>query len=497
MKRFTKLVPLLLFAAVTQYSCINDADVAFSDETHADSNGNLALFFEIPNANGTRSAESSGITETGSKEEYAVKSLTIYLFDSTTKTLKDQQELKNIQQIKADLEEIKYTADKITVNPGTYNIFAIANGKAVTGDISTQDAFLNAVDGITYSEGKIPSVPASGFVMTNRGAANLNVEVKKPTDSDKVTSVSIGLERAVAKIELTQKQETFPLKDPAGKVYCTIKLNNFRMLNLATQFYTFRHTAVLNDFQEPGSYTDENFGDINDNNGYAIDPYFFKKTVEGAKDFTNADGFFAQALVDLDINDSNWAGMAQAGSWSHVYCLENCMFVNAQLNAYSTGVMFKANMDIATDRVFDENGDNISNPSNWPSKMFYFNYNFYTSVDAIRKQVLNNLPEDITDDSATEILAEYSIKRFQKTENYSCYYNYWIKHEDNNSTEMGVMEFGIVRNNIYRLSISKVAGLGSGEPYIEPEQPDEYKAELDININVFPWAVRNQDVELE
>lgn len=497
MKRFTKLVPLLLFAAVTQYSCINDADVAFSDETHADSNGNLALFFEIPNANGTRSAESSGITETGSKEEYAVKSLTIYLFDSTTKTLKDQQELKNIQQIKADLEEIKYTADKITVNPGTYNIFAIANGKAVTGDISTQDAFLNAVDGITYSEGKIPSVPASGFVMTNRGAANLNVEVKKPTDSDKVTSVSIGLERAVAKIELTQKQETFPLKDPAGKVYCTIKLNNFRMLNLARQFYTFRHTAVLNDFQEPGSYTDENFGDINDNNGYAIDPYFFKKTVEGAKDFTNADGFFAQALVDLDINDSNWAGMAQAGSWSHVYCLENCMFVNAQLNAYSTGVMFKANMDIATDRVFDENGDNISNPSNWPSKMFYFNYNFYTSVDAIRKQVLNNLPEDITDDSATEILAEYSIKRFQKTENYSCYYNYWIKHEDNNSTEMGVMEFGIVRNNIYRLSISKVAGLGSGEPYIEPEQPDEYKAELDININVFPWAVRNQDVELE
>ncbi len=497
MKRFNQLMSLLLFAAVTQYSCINDADVAFSDETHSDSNGNLALFFEIPNVALSRSAESSGVTEVGSKEEYAVKSLTVYLFDSTTKTLKDQQELKNINQTGANGQKIQYTADKITVNPGTYNIFAIANGKAITGNISTQDAFLNAVDGITYSEGKIPSVPANGFVMTNRGAANLNVEVSKPTDSDKVTSVSIGLERVVAKIELTQKQETFPLKDPAGKVYCTIKLNNFRMLNLATQFYTFRHTAVLNDFQEPGAYTDENFGDVNDENGYVIDPYFFKKTVEGAKDFTNADGFFAQALVNLDINDSNWAGMAQANSWSHIYCLENCMYIDAQLNAYSTGVMFKANMDIATDRVFDENGDNISNPSNWTTRLFYFNYNFYTSVDAIRKLVLNNLPEDITDDSDTKTLAKYSIKRFQKSENYSCYYNYWIKHEDNNSTEMGVMEFGIVRNNIYRLSISKVAGLGSGEPYIEPEQPDEYKAELDINIDVFPWAVRNQDVELE
>ena len=271
-----------------------------------------------------------------------------------------------------------------------------------------QDDFLNAVDEVTYSTGKIPNVPTEGFVMTNRGAANLNIEISKPTDSDKITNVSIGLERAVAKIELTQKQETFPLKDPNGEVYCTIKLNTFRMLNLATKFYTFRHTATLNSFQEPASYTEENFGDIPDVNGYLIDPYFFKKTVEGAKDFTNADGFFAQALVDTDINDNNWAGMAPANSWSYIYCLENCMFVDAQLNAYSTGVMFKANMDIATNRVFDENGTNINNPSNWPTKMFYFNYNFYISVDAIRKQVLNNLPSDVTDDSDTETLAKYS-----------------------------------------------------------------------------------------
>ena len=30
MKRFTQLMSLLFMAAVTQYSCINDADVAFS-----------------------------------------------------------------------------------------------------------------------------------------------------------------------------------------------------------------------------------------------------------------------------------------------------------------------------------------------------------------------------------------------------------------------------------------------------------------------------------
>ena len=42
MKRFSKLMSLLLFAAVTQYSCINDADVVIAEVSHSESNGNLA-----------------------------------------------------------------------------------------------------------------------------------------------------------------------------------------------------------------------------------------------------------------------------------------------------------------------------------------------------------------------------------------------------------------------------------------------------------------------
>ena len=299
MKQFTKLMAMLLFTAATQYSCINDADVAIPDKTQSDSNGNVALFLEIPNVPASRSAESSGVTEEGSKEEYAVKTLTVYFFDSATKTFVESQPLENITLAGTSGQKIHYTANKITMKPGTYNVFAIANGEAITADIATQDKFLGAIDKVTYSAGKIPSVPERGFVMTNRGAANLNVEVSKPTDSDKVTDISISLERVVAKIEVTQTQETFPLKDPAGKTYCTVKLNNFRMLNLATEFYTFRHTAVLTSLQEPDSYTDENFGNINDNDGYVIDPYFFKKTVEGAKDFKNEDGFAIENPADV------------------------------------------------------------------------------------------------------------------------------------------------------------------------------------------------------
>lgn len=93
MKQFTKLMAMLLFTAATQYSCINDADVAIPDKTQSDSNGNVALFLEIPNVPASRSAESSGVTEEGSKEEYAVKTLTVYFFDSATKTFVESQPL--------------------------------------------------------------------------------------------------------------------------------------------------------------------------------------------------------------------------------------------------------------------------------------------------------------------------------------------------------------------------------------------------------------------
>lgn len=502
MKKVTKLASLLFIATFALHSCINDADVAAPAPgmTDPDQDGNLALICEIPNVSETRNAESSGITDTGSESEYKVNELTVYLFNAKTKMFVEQQTLTDFTYANQAGPAIKYNTKKIIVKPGTYNIFAVANGKVSASDLSNQDSFLGSIDKTTYSQGSIESVPDGGFMMSNRGAANLNVTVNEPTGTSNITNISISLERVVAKIELTQTQESFPLKHPTtGDVYCTIKLNNFRMLNLATQFYTFRHTAALNDFQEPSSYTSDNFGDINDGR-YVIDPYFFKKSPneEDAKKFTNADGFFAKALVQLDPNDEKqWSGMSTPDFWSHIYCLENCMYINAQRNAYTTGVMFRASLNIPTDHVFGEKQQNVSNPSEWPTKLYYCGYKFFTSIQAI-KDMFVGIPESINEGSSTEELAEIGIKYFIKKGGvYSCYYNYWIKHLDNNSSDMGVMEFGIVRNNIYRLSVNKVSDIGTNEPSIKPEQPDENDAILKIAIDVFPWVVRKQDVELD
>ena len=121
-----------------------------------------------------------------------------------------------------------------------------------------------------------------------------------------------------------------------------------------------------------------------------------------------------------------------------------------------------------------------------------------------------------------------------------CYYNYKIRHNNNNDNNvMGIMEFAIVRNNIYKLSINSVAQIGnttSGTPGapdpnkpgegeedndpkkpnpeipgtvvpnlepttpptpIIPETPDESTdSYLNVTIEVLSWTVRNNDIDL-
>lgn len=85
-------------------------------------------------------------------------------------------------------------------------------------------------------------------------------------------------------------------------------------------------------------------------------------------------------------------------------------------------------------------------------------------------------------------------KKINYYENCVMYYPYWIRHADNeNSTDMGIMEFGIVRNNIYDLSVTGVGGYGaSGVEKPNPGEDDESKTFLfNVQILVKNWVVRS------
>ncbi len=94
------------------------------------------------------------------------------------------------------------------------------------------------------------------------------------------------------------------------------------------------------------------------------------------------------------------------------------------------------------------------------------------------------------DDKNTRLLLiEQGIKCYQDG---LCYYPYWIRHSNNNATDAGIMEFGIVRNNIYKLKVNSFSGLGKPLPYIPTtDKPDTLDEEsfVQIFVTVKPWKV--------
>ncbi len=90
--------------------------------------------------------------------------------------------------------------------------------------------------------------------------------------------------------------------------------------------------------------------------------------------------------------------------------------------------------------------------------------------------------------------------------NYYAYYYYWNRHNDNDEpNNMGIMEFAVVRNNVYKLSVSQIVKYGhpvdNTTPDPDPEEPnnpDESEAAyVRLAVKILPWTVRiNEGIKL-
>lgn len=82
-------------------------------------------------------------------------------------------------------------------------------------------------------------------------------------------------------------------------------------------------------------------------------------------------------------------------------------------------------------------------------------------------------------------LRPYGVSTY---ENATCYYTWWVKHSNDNS-KVGPMEYGIVRNNIYKLTVTSVAGLGGDVPGGTPESGDD----IVIHVKVNDWMLLDEE----
>lgn len=199
-----------------------------------------------------------------------------------------------------------------------------------------------------------------------------------------------------------------------------------------------------------------------------------------------------QTTLDKEHSNADNADVPAIGSLLG-YCLENSTDITHQTHGLSTGIVFVAS-------ITDEDG-------NIPT-LYRFNGYVYESLAAIQRAygkaaLAKNDTEELTfqtlvdnEQSATkEQLAHYGIVKYEGGKCY--YYTTEIKHFDNgDNSNMGYMEYAIMRNNIYSLAIKGIRFIG--DPFLEPvpgKTNESGKAALDIEVQIVPWIVRYNDIE--
>ncbi len=133
--------------------------------------------------------------------------------------------------------------------------------------------------------------------------------------------------------------------------------------------------------------------------------------------------------------------------------------------------------------------------------------NAYAQVMAVADNMEGDFSE--TDATVVKAMAEAGFTGYAPEEgndgnyHYYAYYYYWNRHNDNSDNAMGVMEFGVVRNNVYKLSVTEISKFGHPTPGGDTPDPDEPTPDEDdetttyyfkLTVEILPWVVRLNDI---
>lgn len=397
----------------------------------------------------------------------------------------------------------------IKVNPGYYRIVAIANYPFAIDlfpkGMSWQKLSDSSVRLFALSEiGKIYA--DNNFMMTNAHTKD-ELEYDFEIIAGRKNQALINVQRVCARIDYVpaNKDNLYSLQlasDVQGKtVNVKLKFTEAAPVNIGKSFYLFKTIA----FDEKG--LDKTFYATEDKNNYVADFDWNSKIIA----YKNPD---AQASLqslffsNTDIRDRNDEGdkityspLPEQES-KLFYLTENTLpGIETQVNKLSTGVLFKAEFDFEDPSLQKLN------------QVYYYQTKsgqktVYKSIETLKAALeADKMIENPNTWKGTDAeIAKCKARKFTKAADgkFYAWYSYWNRHRDNgNNNVMGKMEFAVVRNNIYRLSINSVNSLGypeepTGESIWKPagETPDELPLMLDIKVKVSDWVNRVFDYEI-
>lgn len=129
----------------------------------------------------------------------------------------------------------------------------------------------------------------------------------------------------------------------------------------------------------------------------------------------------------------------------------------------------------------------------------HIDYTPITSGTGYEVKMVLTKPEASTDKVASVMDKYANVVLWDEGQ---CYFSTKVAHLGNDDTDPA-SDYGVVRNHVYKLSVTKIAGLGT--PYVpgiggdggDPVVPSDIDYELEARINILKWKVVEQDVVLQ
>lgn len=515
-----KKIFISAFALATMVACTNESqieEISSADKVYMElSIQHLSSRSGTDEENGDTNSDANPDYEVGMDVENQITSLDVVLrnensYVSASVTSPAEEEDASATSPKKWIAT--FTSSQLQTNTN-YKVYIYAN--------CTAKQNVDATSSIAIGE----MTADDKFWMTNAYEAKTVNFTSYSTDKSKPTDLGEHfVERAMARFDYKPKGPYTLAEDNAETAEVnekvTIALTEAALINQSKEFYLLRRVSA------DGTNANWTVGGVETLQNYVVDVDFAAKangyTAEQSANFdahmTTPNTWKWESITAEDLTqEDNWVGVDDGKTdydgthdlneyyvWQ--YCKENTIpGVDIQENGISTGVVFKG--EITGEVVTAAKGGTI----------YVFDNVLYGTWDkVVAAAAQTNASEALK--FAVSICNDNGVAKEAKTlaaagftgysadvnGKYYAYYYYWNRHNDNeDNTKMGIMEFAVVRNNVYKLCVDGINKFGHPTPGgndpdpdpVDPEDPDEEgEYYFRVSVKVLPWVVRVNHIE--
>lgn len=384
----------------------------------------------------------------------------------------------------------------------TYKVYIYAN-------CSAPDAF----DIDQVSDATVAAMTADNkFWMTNAYGAN---SVELPDDLAPYTQPNTPLKLGTHTVERSMAR--FDYKQAAAfdmGAGLTLTLTEAALINQSKAHYMFRRVTA-----DESTTSAVTVGGTEVPTNWVVDTDWSNKVAANFDAQLSAPSTWTWTSLASLTTDDNYTGDYKI--WC--YAKENTIpGIDAQKHNVSTGVVFKAELAAGASA-----SDAVKKAMAAGKRIYVFNnvlYGAWSDVKAAAEAGTDATLQAAYNQAAAGVVADaeptgaaaaaagftgYSAKEDGK---YYNYYYYWNRHNDNlDNNVMGIMEFAVVRNNVYKLAVNSINRFGHPTPPdptnpdpdpepdpdpVDPDDPDEsVNYYFNVTVKVLPWTVRINNIE--